>query len=162
MLSFYHDKSLKRLIYEKVLGKHAGGDARQAVLGMPLKARAYGKFAGAFFCAGDIRKSSRLRVEYYDVFLDSGTPLEPETMLKLTDRAGRILVLRPDVTTPIARIAATKLSSLNAPYRLFYVQNVFRSDTLHSGRNTETLQAGAELLGASGIRPDVEMIYARR
>ena len=97
-------------------------------------------------------------VEYYDVFLDSGTPLEPESMLKLIDRAGRILVMRPDVTTPIARIAATKLSSVDAPYRLFYVQNVFRSDIEHSGRSMETLQAGVELLGASGIRPDVEMI----
>jgi len=97
-------------------------------------------------------------VEYYDVFLDSGTPLEPESMLKLIDRAGRILVLRPDVTTPIARIAATKLSSVDAPYRLYYVQSVFRSDIEHSGRSMETLQAGVELLGASGIRPDVEMI----
>ncbi|MCX7614962.1 MAG: ATP phosphoribosyltransferase regulatory subunit, partial [Clostridiales bacterium] len=97
-------------------------------------------------------------VEYYDVFLDSGTPLEPESMLKLIDRAGRILVMRPDVTTPIARIAATKLASVEAPYRLCYVQNVFRSDIEHTGRNMETLQAGVELLGASGIRPDVEMI----
>lgn len=97
-------------------------------------------------------------LEYLDVFVDSGSPMPIESMFKLTDRSGRILVLRPDVTTPISRIAATKLLSLEAPYRFFYVQDVFRSDIEHTGRSGETLQAGVELLGASGIRADVEMI----
>ena len=45
-------------------------------------------------------------VEYYDLFVQAQNPLPQESMLKLVDRSGRILVLRPDCTTPIARVAA--------------------------------------------------------
>ena len=57
-------------------------------------------------------------VEYYDLFIQSGNPLPQEAMLKLIDRSGRIMVMRPDCTTPIARVAATKLKSVPLPQRL--------------------------------------------
>ena len=48
-------------------------------------------------------------VEFYDLFLQSGNPMPQEAMLKLIDRSGKIMVMRPDCTAPIARVAATKL-----------------------------------------------------
>ena len=47
--------------------------------------------------------------------------------LKVIDRSGRICVVRPDNTTPIARIAATRLDNAALPVRLYYSQKVFRS-----------------------------------
>ncbi len=97
-------------------------------------------------------------IEYYDVFLQADSSLEQEKMLKCTDRGGRILVLRPDSTTPIARIASTKIDAEELPLRLYYSQNVFRSDISGAGRRTEIMQVGAELLGADGCMADLDIL----
>ena len=76
-------------------------------------------------------------VEFYDLFLQSGNPMPQESMLKIIDRSGKIMVMRPDCTTPIARVAATKLKALPLPQRLFYDQTVFRSGQAHRGGSSE-------------------------
>ena len=54
-------------------------------------------------------------VEFYDLFVQSGNPLPQESFLKIVDRSGKIMVMRPDCTTPIARVAATKLKAVALP-----------------------------------------------
>ncbi len=97
-------------------------------------------------------------VEYYDLFIQSGNPFPQETMLKIIDRSGKIMVMRPDSTAPIARVAATKLKGLPLPQRLYYVQTVFRSGNAHEGGSSEIAQCGVELIGAAGKKADLEMI----
>ena len=97
-------------------------------------------------------------VEFYDLFLRSGSPLPQETMLKIIDRSGKIMVMRPDSTTPIARLAATKLKTLPLPQRLYYDQTVFRSGNAHEGGSSEIAQCGVEMVGAVGKKADLEMI----
>lgn len=97
-------------------------------------------------------------VEFYDLFLRSGNPMPQEAMLKIIDRSGKIMVMRPDSTTPIARVAATKLRALPLPQRLYYDQTVFRSGDAHRGGSSEIAQCGVELIGASGKKADLEMI----
>ena len=97
-------------------------------------------------------------MEYYDSFVLGGNPLGQESMLKVIDRSGRICVLRPDCTTPIARVAATKLKDSVFPQRLFYNQNVYRSGDAHEGVHFEIAQCGVELIGAAGKKADLEMI----
>ncbi|HCC00529.1 MAG TPA: ATP phosphoribosyltransferase regulatory subunit [Ruminococcaceae bacterium] len=95
-------------------------------------------------------------LEFYDVFTDS--PLEPECMYKLIDAHGRILVFRPDNTTPIARVVSSKLKDFVPPLRLFYNQNVFRVSPSMSGRRDEIAQCGVELVGIGGKKDDIEAI----
>ena len=83
-------------------------------------------------------------VEYYDLFVRSGNPLPQESLLKLVDRSGRLLVMRPDNTTPIARVAATRLRGERRPQRLYYNQTVFRSGGEHNGNEQEIPQCGVE------------------
>ncbi len=97
-------------------------------------------------------------LELYDLFAQTGHPIPPESMFKLTDRDGRLLVMRPDSTTPMARVMASKLSKEHMPLRLFYLQDVFRSDPAHTGQKTETRQAGIELFGADGLKADLEVL----
>ena len=97
-------------------------------------------------------------VEFYDLFLQSGNPMPQESMLKIIDRSGKIMVMRPDCTTPIARVAATKLKALPLPQRLYYAQPVFRSWDQHRGGRSETAQCGIELIGAAGKMADLEVI----
>lgn len=97
-------------------------------------------------------------VEFYDLFLQSGNPIPQESMLKIIDRSGKIMVMRPDCTAPIARVAATRLKTVPLPQRLYYDQTVFRSDDAHKGGSSEIAQCGVELIGASGSKADLEMI----
>ncbi len=97
-------------------------------------------------------------VEYYDLFALSGNAMPQERMLKIIDRSGKILVMRPDCTTPIARVAATKLKDMVLPQRLYYNQTVFRSGESHVGGSSEIAQCGVELIGASGEKADLEII----
>lgn len=97
-------------------------------------------------------------VEFYDLFLRSGNPIPQEAMLKIVDRSGKLMVMRPDCTTPIARVAATKLRSSPLPQRLYYNETVFRSGAANRGGSSEIPQCGIELLGAEGISADVEAV----
>lgn len=97
-------------------------------------------------------------LEFYDVFSDNSATMDGELMYKLVDPHGRILVLRPDNTTPIARIASTRLKGFVPPLRLCYNQHVFRVSGYMTGRYDEVSQCGVELIGVSGRRADCEMI----
>lgn len=97
-------------------------------------------------------------VEYYDLIPAAGHPLSQEAMMKVVDRAGKILVMRPDNTVAIGRVAATKLKTLPLPLRLYYNQTVFRSDDLNTGARSEIDQCGVELIGATGLRGDLEVL----
>ncbi|MBR6740910.1 MAG: ATP phosphoribosyltransferase regulatory subunit [Clostridia bacterium] len=92
-------------------------------------------------------------LEEFSMFSGSNTPLDSKRTFKLIDD-GEIMVIRPDSTAPIGRIVATKISDQPLPLRLRYSQEV-----LIAGSDcTETSQCGIELIGADGIRADVELI----
>lgn len=93
--------------------------------------------------------------EYWELF-DSG--MLTEQTFKFFDRTGSTLVLRPDMTTPIARLSATRLRESGRPKRLCYIANVFRHEQAQAGRQCEFYQAGVELLGAGSAAADAEMI----
>ena len=96
-------------------------------------------------------------IEYYDAFSsDKGLP--QETMFKFFDQQGRILVLRPDITIPIARVAATKCREMEYPLRFSYIGNVFRYNDYGGGKQNEFTQAGAEILGSGTPESDAEVI----
>lgn len=96
-------------------------------------------------------------IEFYDVFT-SEHGLAQERMYKLTDLKGRILTVRPDLTMPIARLAATRLKGHTLPFRLFYNQSVYMINPALTGRSDEVVQAGIELIGAQSKRTDLEVI----
>ena len=99
-------------------------------------------------------------MEYYDVFTLAGNNIPQENLTKVIDRSGKICVMRPDMTTPIARVAGTKLKDMVLPRRFYYNGNVYRSSSGHKGENSEIPQCGVELIGAGGIKADLEVIAA--
>ncbi len=96
--------------------------------------------------------------EYYET-LKAGAPDETEdSAFRFFDRSGRMLALRPDMTTPIARLAVMRLKEQPLPLRLFYLANVFRQEESQAGRQCEFYQAGVELLGTAGAVADAEVV----
>ena len=97
-------------------------------------------------------------MEYMEAFRGQIGDFEPERLFKLTDSTGRILVLRPDITMPLARVAATRLAS-RQPLRMFYVGEAFQFTTPEMAAGLrEFTQLGVELMGQSGPMADAEVI----
>ena len=91
--------------------------------------------------------------------LTNGTGLSmSEQLFVMVDRDNRILALRPEMTIPIARLAATRLRDKSLPLRLFYLTNVFRHEQAQAGRQCEFYQAGVELMGSAEPSADAEVI----
>lgn len=97
-------------------------------------------------------------LEFFDVFNLNSRYFPQESMYKLADNKGRLLVVRPDSTMPIARVAATRLRDSELPLRLFYRQNVYRNKPVMRGRSDEIHQMGIELIGSDSKRADLEVI----
>jgi len=97
-------------------------------------------------------------IEFYDVFSTDIESFPQETMVKFFDQKGRILVLRPDITVPVARITATKNRDVQLPIKYSYIGNVFRFNEVGGGRQNEFTQVGVELLGDSSSESDAEII----
>ncbi len=98
-------------------------------------------------------------IEFYDAFMGSARNFRQESLYKLTDSKGRLMVLRPDCTIPIARLAATRLKEAQTPLRLYYNQSVFSNNALLKGRSDEVVQAGIELIGGENCkRADYEVL----
>jgi ATP phosphoribosyltransferase regulatory subunit len=67
---------------------------------------------------------------------------------RVFDEHGAVLVLRPDMTVPIARLASTRYPQAEPPLRFCYFAHAYRGVRPQRGQSREFLQAGVELLGA--------------
>ena len=112
----------------------------------------------ALFEQNGFREVRTPLVEYYECFAANHRKLDETQMYKFTDHTGRLLVLRPDCTVPIARMAAGRLRDFPKPLRLYYSQSVMRLNRRYTGIYDECNQTGIELLGSAGKRSDLEVL----
>lgn len=90
--------------------------------------------------------------------LTAGGAVDPESVIQLHSNSIDILGLRPEFTASIARAYAARLGGnvATCPQRLYYNANVFRRRD--NNTSEESFQAGVELLGASGLLADGEIL----
>lgn len=96
-------------------------------------------------------------LEYYETVGSASATLD-QKLFKLLDREGHTLVLRPDMTAPIARVAASKLLKEDLPLRLAYSANVYRAQQREGGRPAEFEQIGVEYIADNTVSADGEVI----
>ncbi|MEH6908108.1 ATP phosphoribosyltransferase regulatory subunit [Bacillus sp. AFS006103] len=96
-------------------------------------------------------------LEYYDT-VGTASAIQDAQLFRLLDKEGHTLVLRPDMTAPIARVAASKLLQDDMPLRLAYSANVYRAQQREGGRPAEFEQIGVECLNDETVSCDGEVI----
>ena len=96
--------------------------------------------------------------EFYEILAKGAGSIMKKEMIKFFDREGNIVALRPEMTTPIARVTSTKLKGEPKPLRFYYISNVFRYDDLKTGNRKEFNQVGVELIGVNSKEADAEVI----
>ena len=93
-------------------------------------------------------------IEFYDLFDIENRYITQESMLKTNDLSGRILVLRPDSTAPIARAVSTKLKNEDK-LKIYYNQTIFCQHPNYRAMNTEEHQCGIEIIGGTLEKADL-------
>ena len=98
-------------------------------------------------------------VDYYSLFEHGMGRVEAHRAFRFTDTDGRLLALRPDVTSAAARAAATLFAERERPLRLCYAAPVFRQQPQsHAEWRRESTQIGCELIGANTRVADLEIL----
>lgn len=122
-----------------------------------IRAQMAGKLTKMFEMRGH-REVKTPMLEFYDVFDSASAYFPQEEMYKLIDNRGRLMVVRPDCTVPIARMTATRLKNQPKPLRLYYHQDIMRVNPDMRGQSNEVTQVGAEVIGVSSYLSDLEVV----
>ncbi|THF72524.1 ATP phosphoribosyltransferase regulatory subunit [Cohnella fermenti] len=96
-------------------------------------------------------------MEYYDT-VGVASATSDQKLFKLLNQRGTTIVLRSEMTSPIARVASSLLKESPFPLRLSYHANVFRAFEEEAGRDAEFFQTGVELVGDPSSEADAEVI----
>ncbi|WIV19364.1 ATP phosphoribosyltransferase regulatory subunit [Paenibacillus polygoni] len=96
-------------------------------------------------------------MEYYDT-VGVASSTSDQKLFKLLNNRGTTLVLRSDMTAPIARVVSSMLKDEKLPLRLSYHANVFRAIEEEAGREAEFFQTGVELVGDDSPEADAEVV----
>lgn len=88
----------------------------------------------------------------------SGEEIVNEQTFTFTDRGGRSVTLRPEMTPTLARMVAAKRKSLKFPLRWYSIPNLFRYEKPQRGRRREHYQLNVDLLGTPDLSADIEII----
>ena len=94
-------------------------------------------------------------LEYSEVIEEHGLR---DASYKLFDRDNQMLLLRPEMTTPIARLVAQRLAGSPPPHKLSYVLPAYRRASVGRGQSAELYQAGVEVVGSASPREDAATI----
>jgi len=81
-----------------------------------------------------------------------------DSPFQLFDKDDRLLMLRPDLTLPIARMVASRLGVDHLPARLRYVAPVVREQGALRGQPRQFTQLGVELVGGDGTAAESEVV----
>lgn len=97
-------------------------------------------------------------LEYYDTLSVAMGDFLKERAIKFVDRSGHLMILRPDHTTPIARLAATRMADISRPLKLCYFDSIFRLSPDNYCDAVERFQVGAECIGIAGVQAELDII----
>lgn len=100
-------------------------------------------------------------LEPSDLFKAKGAANEEmvnEQTYTFTDRGGREVTLRPEMTPSVARMVAGKRRELSFPLRWYSIPNLFRYERMQRGRLREHWQLNCDIFGSDDHTADIEMI----
>lgn len=81
-----------------------------------------------------------------------------DELYNFTDKGGRELALRPELTAPVIRCYIERLQMAPKPLKVYYFGNCFRYDRPQKGRYREFWQAGCELIGTDTPEAHAELV----
>ena len=97
--------------------------------------------------------------EYLDMYrIKSGDEIV-EQLFSFTDRGGRELAIRPEITPTLARMVNQQINSLPKPIKWFSVPRLCRAERPQKGRLREFFQWNIDIIGEDDVIADAEIIF---
>ena len=125
---------------------------------MRLRNWFFGKIRQVLECASFDEYNGPM-LESLDIYAaKSGVELASEQTYNFTDRGGRQLAIRPEMTPTVARMVAQKVNGLSYPLRWFSIPNFYRYERPQRGRLREFWQVNADIFGCDSYEADFEII----
>ena len=90
----------------------------------------------------------------------SGEELAKEQTYNFTDRGGRGLAIRPEMTPTVARMVASKMGELNYPLKWFSIANMYRYERPQRGRLREFWQLNVDIFGCDTYEADLDVLQS--
>ncbi len=98
-------------------------------------------------------------LESTELFLSKGNEeIIAEQTYSFTDRGGRNLTLRTEMTPSVSRMVASRRQELGYPLRLYSIPQCWRYERMQRGRGREFYQLNVDIFGSQGLDADVETI----
>ena len=79
-------------------------------------------------------------------------------LYSFTDKGGREVALRPEMTPTLARMVAAKANALRKPVRWFSLPQLFRYERQQKGRLREHFQLNVDIIGEKDVTADAELL----
>lgn len=97
-------------------------------------------------------------LEFFELYkAKSGEEIEKQ-LYNFTDKGGRHVAIRPEMTPTLARMVASKLRDLPRPIRWFSIPNLWRYENPGHGRLREHWQLNVDLFGVNHWTAELEII----
>jgi histidyl-tRNA synthetase len=97
--------------------------------------------------------------EYLDLFTVKSGDEIAEQLFSFTDRGGRDLAIRPEITPSLARMVADKINALPRPIKWFSMPRLCRAEKPQRGRLREFFQWNVDIIGVDDVLADAECIF---
>ena len=98
-------------------------------------------------------------LEYLELFTAKSGPEIVSQLFNLTDRGGRNLAIRAEITPSLARMVNAKINSLPRPIKWFSIPRVLRAENPQKGRLREFLQWNVDVIAEPSELADAECIF---
>ncbi|MGM9940399.1 MAG: ATP phosphoribosyltransferase regulatory subunit [Bulleidia sp.] len=97
-------------------------------------------------------------IEYADTYDIGFTSADTSEMYRFLDQDGKMVMMRVDMTVPIARLCASKYYNARPPFRFRYCSEVFKVRHTFAGKRSQVTDCGIELIGLDD-HSDIEVLY---
>lgn len=99
-------------------------------------------------------------LESLDLYVEKSGPEIVQQLYNFTDKGGREVALRPEMTPTLARMVGARANGLRKPVKWFAIPQLFRYERAQRGRLREHFQLNLDIVGEESVAADAELLAA--
>jgi histidyl-tRNA synthetase len=97
-------------------------------------------------------------LESLDLYVEKSGAEIVAQLYTFTDKGGREVALRPEMTPSLARMVGARAGALRKPIRWFSIPQLFRYERTQRGRLREHFQWNVDIIGEDDVSADAEVL----
>ncbi|HVT44259.1 MAG TPA: histidine--tRNA ligase [Thermoanaerobaculia bacterium] len=99
-------------------------------------------------------------LEALDLYVDKSGPEIVNQLFNFTDKGGREVALRPEMTPTLVRMLGARIKGMPRPIRWFSTPQLFRYEKQQRGRLREHFQLNMDIIGEESVLADADLLAA--